>query len=225
MARSGDLDAFTESVRTLNPELQAEFAAIIEVAEASREMNAALGDLQRTLVANLAPVLTKIATFTSVWTTRISTFTKENQTLTKVIAIGLVGAIVALTIAGVALVVLAILPAVAAGFAMAVAWAPVILIILAVVAAVGLLLYALVKLGAINIDTSAFTDKIEDIRASVDLDTVRNARQQAAGDEPRGDTIINQTNNIEALGSAEEIAQTVGDETSNALHNNIYYLR
>ena len=73
-------------------------------------------------------------------------------------------------------------------------------------------------LGSLGIDTSGFTDSLESIRASVNLDAVQNARQQAEGNGSQGDTIIYQTNNIEALGSAEEIAQTVGDETSNAIH-------
>lgn len=226
LARQGNLDELTESLRNLDPALQAEYSSIIEVALATRDMNNAIGDLQRTLVANLGPAITKIVTTLSNWTTKVSIFIQNNQTLAKIIGVVLVGAIAALIIVGGLLLLTVIVPMIASGFAMIVAWAPVILVLIGVGLVIAGIVALLGSLGIIDFDTSKVTEGFKAVQASIDPKII--ARATVEDEQARnrqGDTIINQTNNIEATGDAEQIAQTVGDETSNAIHRSVHIQR
>ena len=220
LARSGDLDAFVDATRNIDTALADEFSRLQEADRAVLELNQSFGDVKQTLVAALAPALTLIATGITNLVSPVANLIKENKGLAQIIGVVLVAGIAALTLAGIVFLVSVVGPLIIGGLGVIAAWFPIIAVIVGVGLAIAGVIYLLNKLGVINIDTSGVEKGFEDIRSSVDLDAVRNARQQVAGDEPRGDTIINQTNNIEALGSAEEIAQTVGEETSNALHQN-----
>ena len=103
-----------------------------------------------------------------------------------------------------------------------------LLVILAVGAALAGVVALLGAIGIINFDTSKITKSFEAIKSGIDPEIVANARRQtesASNNQQGGTTVVNQTNNIETTGDAEELALTVGDATSDAIHQNVYVSR
>ena len=225
LARQGNLEAFGESVRTVDQDLVNQYATLGQAQLAVQELGQSFGDVTRSITAGLAPAITFISAVILKFVRPISMLIKENETLARIIGVVLVAGIAALTLAGLIFLATVVGPWIIAGFGMIAAWFPIIAIIVGVGLAIAGIIYLMNKLGLINIDLSGVTEGFEAVRSSIDLDAVNTARQQVAANNQQGDTIINQTNNIEALGDAEEIAQTVGDETSNALHQSIYVPR
>ena len=225
LARSGDLEAFIGATRNVDTALAEQFRAMEEANNSVRELNQAFGDMKQTLVGALAPALTVGAALFGSFVGPIANLIKENKGLAQVLGVTLVAGIVALTIAGGLFLLGVVGPLIAGGIAVIVAWFPIIAIIVGVGLAIAGVIYLLNKLGVINIDTSGVEKGFRDIRSSVDLDAVRGA--QSRGGTSVGDTTINnyQTNNIEALGDGEEIAERVGDETSRAIHQSIHIRR
>ena len=98
--------------------------------------------LKRTIVGGLEPALTGLLDQVNPMIEATSTWLEENRTIAAIIGGVLLGGILALSVAVGVLSVVALLGLVPAGIATVIAWSPVIAIILAIIAVVGLLVAA-----------------------------------------------------------------------------------
>ena len=186
---------------------------VTELDDSLRGLNNGFEQLKLLLTAGVAPALTGFINVVNAILGPIAAFAAQNETLVQILGGGLLLAIGALTVAAGVFLVSVVAPFIAAGIAMTLAWLPVAAPILAVVAAVGALVWGLQKLGLIDVGPGDLVAGINDLGTAAGA-----AGQQAAGATAN----VQVTNNISGSGDPAAVADLVNRDIGDRVAGSLY---